>query len=38
VPGVDNDTVYIWIRGNSSPGFSCRPYTLSYFFDPGYCR
>ena len=37
-PGSDNYTVYVRIRGNSTPGFSCHPYTLSYFFDAGYCR
>ncbi len=37
-PGSDNYTLYLRIRGYSTPGFECRPYTLSYTFDAGYCR
>jgi hypothetical protein len=37
-PGNDNYTVYLRIRGDNSPAFECRPYTLSYNFDAGYCQ
>jgi hypothetical protein len=37
-PGSDNYTVYVRIHGDNAPGFQCHPYTLSYFFDAGYCR
>jgi hypothetical protein len=36
-PGVDNYTVYLRVRGVNAPGFSCKPYSLSYTFDAGYC-
>lgn len=36
--GTDTYTPYIRVRGSGAPGFECRPYTLTYFFDAGYCR
>jgi hypothetical protein len=36
-PGTDSYSVYIRISGGASPGMSCQPYTLSYFFDAGLC-
>jgi hypothetical protein len=37
-PGTDNYTVYVRIRGDNAPGFSCHPYTLSYQFLSGFCE
>ncbi|HEX6853604.1 MAG TPA: MopE-related protein [Candidatus Polarisedimenticolaceae bacterium] len=35
---TDNYITYVRVRGVGSPGFECVPYTLTYFFDAGYCR
>lgn len=35
---TDTYTPTIRVRGSGAPGFECRPYTLTYFFDAGYCR
>ncbi|HEX2878362.1 MAG TPA: hypothetical protein VHO25_02380, partial [Polyangiaceae bacterium] len=39
-PGGGNDlyTLYMSVVGQDAPGFECKPYTLSYVFDAGYCR
>jgi hypothetical protein len=34
---TDQYDVYVRVRGVTLPGFDCHPYTLSYFFDAGYC-
>jgi hypothetical protein len=37
-PGQDNYGFYVTIRPLGSPGFECRPYTLSYTFDALVCH
>ena len=36
---LSNDayTIVLRVRGFNSPGFECRPYSVSYFFDAGLC-
>lgn len=35
--GNDSYSVFVRISPGNAPGFECRPYTLSYFFDSGRC-
>jgi hypothetical protein len=35
---LDSYDVRIRVRGDDAPAFECRPYTLRYTFDAGYCR
>lgn len=34
---TDSYPFYLKVKGFNPPGFACAPYTLSYFFDAGYC-
>lgn len=35
---TDSYDVRIRVRGDDTPAFECRPYTLRYTFDAGHCR
>lgn len=36
-PGNDDYSVYIRVAAGGAPGYECRPYQISYYFDAGRC-